>query len=285
MNQYIFIFLAVLQISPLLAFDEKSTLSLEQIPGSIFITSIIENYKNGEYEEFLTQMSNLYLAKGEPFVTETSDDEIAFWQDITFRNEDNKKYLLSALKEFTYSRKDSSLGLMIDEFLNFTLSDQEKGDLGFITNSLRTLTAEICPNSYIYKDIWLQMKEIANKYKNKHALLNAEYIINDSKIHELKTCHIVLDLAMGDEILLLLDPESKLFKKISRSYDVYKKYLAYEYNTYYISMLLNGEKKVHSVDELYVKSLMERFLKEDQKITNDQIEWMIKHSDITLSEL
>ncbi len=285
MKRSILILLALLGLIPLHASDAENPLTLEQIPGSIFIKSIIENYSNGVYEIFLKEMNDLYLVKGEPFEIETSESEKSFWEEVTFRNEQNKKYLFSELKEFAYTHPNSSLGLMIEEFLSFNLSEQEKGDLGFITNSLKALTTEICPNSYIYKDIWLQMKQITNKYKNKHALLNAEYIIDDSKIHELKTCHIVLDLSMKDEILLLLDSENELFQKISRSYDVYTKYLAYEYNTYYISMLLNGEKTANSLDELYVKNLMQRFIEEEKKITNDQIGWMIKNSDITLSEL
>ncbi len=285
MKRSIFILLALLGITPLHATYGENPLTLEQIPGSAFVKNIIENYTNGVYLDFLTEMNHLYMEKGEPFAIETSESEIAFWEEINLRNEQNKQYLFSELKEFAHFHPNSPLGLMIEEFLSFNLSDQEKGDLGFITNSLKALTTEICSNSYIYKDIWLQMKQIANKYKNKHALLNAEYIIDDSKIHELKTCHIVLDLSMRDEILLLLDSENELFEKISRSYDVYTKYLAYEYNTYYISMLLNGEKAVNSADELYVKNLMQRFIEEEKKITNDQIGWMIKHSDITLSEL
>lgn len=285
MKRSILIFLSLLRTIPLHATFAADPVTIEQIPGSLFVKRIIENYKNGQYDYFLNELNDLYLAKGEPFAIETSDSEIAFWEEITYRNDQNKKYLFSELKNFANAHPNSSLGVMINEFLNFNLSDQEKGDLGFVTNSLKALTTEICPNSYIYKDIWLEMKQIANKYKNKHALLNAEYIIDDSKIHELKTCHIVLDLAMAEEFLLLLDSDNQLFQKISRSYDVYKKYLAYEYNTYYISMLLNGEWAASSTDELYVKHLMEKFIEEEKKITNDQIGWMIKHSEFTLSQL
>jgi hypothetical protein len=50
-------------------------------------------------------------------------------------------------------------------------------------------------------------------------------------------------------------------------------------------MLLNGEWAASSTDELYVKHLMEKFIEEEKKITNDQIGWMIKHSEFTLSQL
>ena len=246
----------------------------EPIAGSEFIQHVLESYANGEFAIFLEEMQKQYIENPENIQIVASEEEMLFWEDIRNRNNENKRNFLESLQQFAHNNPLSSLGKMIQEFLCFSLTEEEKHDVYFFSESINEISTILVEDSDDFQGLWEELKAIAHNYKTKHAILNTQFISDQTHNDKLKAQHLVLDLAMKDALLSHLDSDSPLAIKLIRAFNAYLKYLGYEYNSHYLSTLLNGEREPHSENELFIKSLIQTFLDTENTIKNNQIDWI-----------
>ncbi len=261
--------------SPILITADNTSLS-----GIEFMNSIEAAYMHGKYTSLLEDLDQEYQKNSEHITAQPTDEEMFFWNDIFLRNNENRRSLLENLEIFSVNNPSSCLGKMLHEFLSFSLSDQEKEDLLFITHSLDALTNKVVNESNNYYKVWFGIKQITHAFKVKHAILNARIIASDDYItDDIKAHHIVLDLSMRDALIAFLAEDLSLTQKVKRSFSAYMKYLGHEYNFHYINSLMDENTEANSKDELTIKGLISKFFEEEKRIKEDQLKFIDKSGD------
>lgn len=267
---FFFITISAYANSPILVAADKPSLS-----GGELIHSIEAAYLEGAYNSLLESLDQDYQKNSENGQVIPTEEEMLFWDGICLRNQRNKKALLEELELFSLQKPFCCTQKILHEFISFSLTEQERADLLFITHSLETLPTNIDDKSPDYYEIWLGIKQITHMFKVKHAILNARIIASDYYTpDDIKAHHIAIDLSTRDTLMAFVCRDRLLREQVERSFAAYVKYLAYEYNFYYITSLLDGEIKEVSESEEAVKQLIARFMEEAMKIRSDQLHFI-----------
>jgi hypothetical protein len=256
--------------SPILVAADKPSLSGEEL-----IHSIEAAYLKGEYDALLESLDQDYQKNTENGRVTPTEEELLFWDGIYLKNQRNKRALLEELELFSLENPSCSTQKIVHEFLSFSLTEQERADLLFITHSLEAYPINMVDRAPDYYEIWLGIKQIAHMFKVKHAILNARIIASDYYTpDDIKAHHIAVDLSTRDALMTFVFEDQLLREQVERSFAAYIKYLAYEYNFYYIHSLLDGEVNHASERERAIKQLIARFMEEAKKIRADQLHFI-----------
>ena len=242
------------------------------LPGSEFIASIIQCYEEGTFAMFFEDLENKYMNNATLQTLDIPEKEHSFWNCIERQKESTIHTFQEDINAFILNNPESNLAKSLNEFLHFSLTEEEKHDICFFTNSVSTTCN--CPKEETLHSLWQQLKPIVNKYKVLHDFVNSEENSNEERGLCPMTKHLLLDIHMKTELLNQLDGNCELAERILRSFEVYKKYTAYQYNNEYITNLFHHKSDHFSPDEFHVKSLMNNMKENFKNIHEEEVNWI-----------
>jgi hypothetical protein len=230
--------------------------------SSDFIKKIIIEYQNGNFDEFLSDIDEIYLDSTEQFSHQKVTRETALTLHMNKKLPVYKKEFQNILQYFITFHPSSS----ITKTLTYKLAGRDQISLIYIPLRLEKTAKNMVGRGNESFNVWSEILENLSSYTAKRQLLDSGKLVDISSAHNIKRLNLALDLAQQSDLNILTASIPSIKKRIDRHYQVYYNSLEHGYRTQDLVNLIDGKREPTTYEENLLAEYAETlFWIEDQR--------------------
>ena len=210
-----------------------------------FLNRVMIEFQNGDYNEFLYDIDQLYLDSTEHFVLPEPSCQTTLTTYINSKLPVFKQEYQNLLQYFVVFHPSSSIA----KTLTLHINKKDITSLNYIPFKLEKIANKMLLRSKGPYNKWVEILENIYSYAAKRQLLDSGKLIDLPAADKMKRLHLVLDFAQEKELTALTQSMPSVEKRVRRHYQVYYKTLYHGYKTQDLLEIIHGEKEPTTYEE------------------------------------
>ena len=210
-----------------------------------FLNRIMIEFQNGDYNEFLYDIDQLYLDSTEHFVLPEPSCQTTLSTYINNKLPVFKQEYQNLLQYFVVFHPTSSIA----KTLTLHINKKDIKSLNYIPFKLEKIASKMILRSKGPYNKWVEILENIYSYAAKRQLLDSGKWMDPTAADTMKRLHLALDFAQEAELTALTQSMPSVEKRVKRHYQVYYKTLYHGYKTQDLLELIHGEREPTTYEE------------------------------------